>query len=370
MLISEKFVGELDESDLGTAHWVPKVIELIVPYLRDDNRNVRRIIGDVLLKLINFLSTTTDRTPTVSRKREDSNLVIQLRRLYHERLPRNRRLFAKTGPDFTQHALNSTPNVTPVNKDLPNLPEQRRLSKQSSKMSLGQLAPSSRPASMLIPAANIKFDCWSESWDEAFERAQPTTQENNTEKDTELADEIFTDISKLNLNNQQVTLNNITDHEKQIKSEGNEEKRIDFLKKKREMRLTFVQKRKDEKLKMKIDSGDVNVRSLSDDSGSDTILTSSVQKSLVINPLVLRNRAESPEKFDTNPQTPEEENVDFFKDMDPLSATSPLKNVVTVNLESEKVSEKPNISKMLLVVNDEEIGNSLWEDDDLNLEDI
>ncbi|KND00058.1 SCY1 protein kinase [Spizellomyces punctatus DAOM BR117] len=109
----QQLVGDLEGvADSSAMHWLPKVIELGVPSLKDENRDVRRQISQALLRIITFISTAMERAPTVARKRDESSVASKLRRVYG-RLARTRTIFPRTGPRvtptaFTLHAHRSS----------------------------------------------------------------------------------------------------------------------------------------------------------------------------------------------------------------------------------------------------------------------
>nr|KAJ3422451.1 hypothetical protein HK105_007972 [Polyrhizophydium stewartii] len=95
-----RLCGNLEQGGDASAFavvWIPRLIELAIPFLRDDNREVRRHVSAAVMRMLTIMSTALDRTPTIARKREQTSLVTKLQRAYGA----NRRvqhLFPKSGP--------------------------------------------------------------------------------------------------------------------------------------------------------------------------------------------------------------------------------------------------------------------------------
>ncbi|KAI8916051.1 hypothetical protein EDD86DRAFT_197540 [Gorgonomyces haynaldii] len=84
-------------SESGVMLWIPKLMELVLPFLQDDNRTVRRAVSDFMTKIIALQSAAMDNIPTISRKRDTSGVVERLKQSYQS-LQRKNTNFARMGP--------------------------------------------------------------------------------------------------------------------------------------------------------------------------------------------------------------------------------------------------------------------------------
>eukprot|EP00842_Homolaphlyctis_polyrhiza_P003724 jgi/Hompol1/4352/HPOL_003593-RA len=77
--------------------WIPKLLELAIPFLKDDNRNVRRYVSATVMKMVTLMTAELDRAPTISRKREQASLVSRMQAAYSP-TPRSITMFPRVGP--------------------------------------------------------------------------------------------------------------------------------------------------------------------------------------------------------------------------------------------------------------------------------
>ena len=95
--ICEKF--ELLSESTGAAPVViiPKVLDLAIPFLRDENKNVRHEISKCVMAMVSALMITLDRAPSIARKRESDSILSTIKKVYG-RMNRTRVIFSKSGP--------------------------------------------------------------------------------------------------------------------------------------------------------------------------------------------------------------------------------------------------------------------------------
>ncbi|KAJ3113705.1 Protein-associating with the carboxyl-terminal domain of ezrin, partial [Nowakowskiella sp. JEL0407] len=382
VFLVEKLVGPISELDATSSHWIPRILELGIPFLRDENRQVRRAVGELLNSLITFLSNISDRTPTVSRKRDgDANLILQLRKLYHEKLPRDKRLVVKTGPDFSHLGVGVQENVSVGLVDIP--PKDvapRKYSAASPTNGEVQLvAPEVEQTPEVSNVSKEANEGWEEKWDDdGFDPEQPQQQElDSTTSSHKVAADFETTLALPTPSLSDITIDSTITTTSPIvspisptaESDEMKAKKQEMLKQKREMRLAEVQKRKS--LKFKASKSDINLLEAAASSENGTNLEELWE--VKVKPLVLRkvqHASSSTERKKEGEEGDKETNgasqVDFFKDMDPLN-TQLSRNVSGTSLGG--LSETGSILKMLQVQNaeDDNTTNSFWGDEELNL---
>ncbi|KAJ3141846.1 Protein-associating with the carboxyl-terminal domain of ezrin [Geranomyces variabilis] len=87
--------GPLESSAI---HWLARTIDLGTPFIKDENRDVRREITQAVLNVISVVSAAMDRAPTITRKRQgEKDVAGRLRKVYG-RLARTKTVFPRTGP--------------------------------------------------------------------------------------------------------------------------------------------------------------------------------------------------------------------------------------------------------------------------------
>jgi hypothetical protein len=102
-------------NDESIVLWFPMVIELCIPFLKDDNRLVRKCASDNLAILNSTLSQAMDRAPTINRRREAGGILEKLQNL-HSNLARSRLGFPNTG---ARHSVSKDGRNSLVNEDKP-----------------------------------------------------------------------------------------------------------------------------------------------------------------------------------------------------------------------------------------------------------
>ncbi|KAK6098863.1 hypothetical protein MT418_000342 [Batrachochytrium dendrobatidis] len=110
-------LDSVNDTSASAILWIPKLIELSIPFLRDDNRDVRRHVSLTVMKLLTIISTAFERAPTISRKREQTSLTTRLLSVYGQNT-RVSLAFPKSGPRQLVHAGNHH-NTSMLAKDQP-----------------------------------------------------------------------------------------------------------------------------------------------------------------------------------------------------------------------------------------------------------
>ncbi|KAI8913903.1 hypothetical protein DFJ77DRAFT_52575 [Powellomyces hirtus] len=110
-----RLVGDATRSlESSSMHWQARTIDLGTPFIKDDNRDVRRQISQTVLNVITVIAAAMDRAPTIARKRDESSVANKLRKVY-DRLSRTRTVFPRTGPRSS--AVLSQPPIRSVVRD-------------------------------------------------------------------------------------------------------------------------------------------------------------------------------------------------------------------------------------------------------------
>ncbi|KAH6570224.1 hypothetical protein BASA60_007828 [Batrachochytrium salamandrivorans] len=106
-------LGVSGEASPSSILWIPKLIELSIPFLKDDSRDVRRHISASVMKMLAIISSAFERAPSIARKREQTSLSARLCSVYGNNL-RVASAFPKSGPRQMSisigHANKSTPS--------------------------------------------------------------------------------------------------------------------------------------------------------------------------------------------------------------------------------------------------------------------
>jgi hypothetical protein len=105
----KRLVGNSDIiGDPSSMQWIPRIMELGIFFLKDDNKTVRHEVGQTMITIISVLSAAIDKTPFISRKREQESLPGKLK-LAYKGLVRNESHFPRMGP---RTGSNTSPNNT------------------------------------------------------------------------------------------------------------------------------------------------------------------------------------------------------------------------------------------------------------------
>ena len=175
-LFTNRMIPNLSSlTDPFILHWVPKLVELAIPFLQDESRTVRKAFSEYVIKLITLHSLCMDRAPSVARKRETKGIVGKLKESFSV-LPVSRILFPRSGPRPVHHGLgksfvNATVPTSLDQEPLPVKPNQdvaEQLDKPVLKKVLSiatqiEQADQDEEISLATATPNTK-----KSWDDAF----------------------------------------------------------------------------------------------------------------------------------------------------------------------------------------------------------
>ncbi|KAJ3034109.1 Protein-associating with the carboxyl-terminal domain of ezrin [Rhizophlyctis rosea] len=110
-----RLVGDVDGLvDSGTLQCLIRIVELGTPFLRDESREVRRVVSDCLVRAISIITVSMDRAPAVSRKRDEGSVASKLKKVYGN-VNRVRGVFPIAGPRATT-PMQRSPYPIPVSK--------------------------------------------------------------------------------------------------------------------------------------------------------------------------------------------------------------------------------------------------------------
>lgn len=96
----KRLCGGTTISDPESSIFIPKLVELGIMFLNDDNKHVRHEIGQTLIIIVTVVSAEMDQTPVVSKKRDKESLKLKIRD-YYQRLERLNSHFPRTGPRYS-----------------------------------------------------------------------------------------------------------------------------------------------------------------------------------------------------------------------------------------------------------------------------
>ncbi|KAJ3192315.1 Protein-associating with the carboxyl-terminal domain of ezrin [Irineochytrium annulatum] len=115
------------EGDREAIYWLPRILELLIPFMKDENKEFRNLVSDVMTRSISHIMSTLNSLPTYDPTADDDEeanvsapnpYTVRLQRIYG-RLPR-RAVFSHSGPKPASHPSSSPSHehaaTTPTSK--------------------------------------------------------------------------------------------------------------------------------------------------------------------------------------------------------------------------------------------------------------
>lgn len=96
----KRLCGGSTISDPASSVFIPKLVELGISFLNDENKHVRHEIGQTLIIIVTVVSAEMDQAPVISKKRDKESLKIKIRD-YYKKLERLNNHFPRTGPRYS-----------------------------------------------------------------------------------------------------------------------------------------------------------------------------------------------------------------------------------------------------------------------------
>jgi hypothetical protein len=96
----KRLCGGSTITDPTSSIFIPKLVELGIPFLKDENKHVRHEIGQTLIIIVTVISAEMDQTPIVSKRRDKESLKVKIRD-YYQKLERLNNHFPRTGPRYS-----------------------------------------------------------------------------------------------------------------------------------------------------------------------------------------------------------------------------------------------------------------------------
>lgn len=127
--ISNRLVSErlliAEESIDGNTSWLSRAIELVIPYLRDENRMVRKAVSEAIPKWISLIDDLYEGIPTISKSFRNSDHALgKLKEIYPLTI-RVKKSFSRSiqkrssrlSPESGHEILSSTPKTPYIDKN-------------------------------------------------------------------------------------------------------------------------------------------------------------------------------------------------------------------------------------------------------------
>ena len=86
-------------NDHNSSNFIPKLVELGILFLNDENKHVRHEVGQTLIIIVSLVSAEMDKAPGISKKRDKESLKMKLRDHYRK-LERLNNHFPQVGPRY------------------------------------------------------------------------------------------------------------------------------------------------------------------------------------------------------------------------------------------------------------------------------
>ncbi|KAI9012874.1 hypothetical protein BC832DRAFT_267835 [Gaertneriomyces semiglobifer] len=90
--------SSLQETEVSSIHYLPRLPDLGTPFLKDGDKTVRQKFGQTLVQLIEHTTLMMDKAPTIVRRRDEGGVKARVRSAYGRFVRREGAIFESRGP--------------------------------------------------------------------------------------------------------------------------------------------------------------------------------------------------------------------------------------------------------------------------------